>query len=212
MQQANLRQVDVAEWAHLRAYIAATTGENSGAIVDVHIDLTRLDLHSLEDGEQLKKDEAVREMALRFVKTKPRIAFFNSFAMEKMMPLSAASSVFGNAGRPLSLSTRTWATVVGRDRKIGRDVKFVFAVHYVPGHWCFILADFEKQLITYYGSYCGAVYATDASRVFKTWLASECVRQNSDDYRPACWRVAVNHAPKQPDGVSCGVCVKFSSC
>ena len=125
--------------------------------------------------------------------------------MEKMMPLSAASSVFGNVGRPLS--TRTWATVVGNGRKIGRDVKFVFAVHYVPGHWCFILADFEKQLITYYDSLCGAVYATAACRVFKTWLASECVRQNSGDYRPAGWRVAVDHAPKQPAGVSCGVCV-----
>ena len=121
--------MDVAEWAHLRAYIAATTGENSGAIVDGHLDLTRLDLHSLEGGGQLK-DEAVREMALRFVKNKPRIAFFNSFAMEKIMPLSAASSVLGYVGKPLS--TRTWATVVGSDRKIGRDCEVRFSTSITP--------------------------------------------------------------------------------
>ena len=93
--------------------------------------------------------------------------------MEKMLPLDVGR------GTGTQLTKRVWKAVVGDGNKIGDVVKYVFAVHHFPGHWCCIVADFERKRTVYYDPLCGGPYAKRACMVFKRYLQSECKRQDS---------------------------------
>jgi hypothetical protein len=196
-ERAHHRGVSSEEWRRLEMYWAEKTAQNKMELVPGHSYLNREDLSTLQDGGLLL-DEVMREMGRRFVMDTPHIALFNSYSMTKMMPLT------GDPGQ--QLSRKAWTTIVGNGRKIGDDVKYIFAMHFVPNHWCCIIADFERQKIVYYDPLCGCPYANEAFTVFRVYLQDECDRQGSH-HRPANWPLEKHNQPRQPDNTSCGVCV-----
>ena len=92
-------------------------------------------------------------------------------------------------------------------RKLGAEVTLLVAVHYVPGHWCFISADFRRRRFVYYDPLYGGVHATSAHRSFSVHLKEELARQGCADFDVDSFELVIVTRPKQPDGVSCGVCV-----
>ena len=92
-------------------------------------------------------------------------------------------------------------------RKLGAEVTLLVAVHYVPGHWCFISADFRRRRFVYYDPLYGGAHATGARHSFSAHLKEELARQGCEDFDVDSFELVIVTRPKQPDGVSCGVCV-----
>ena len=92
-------------------------------------------------------------------------------------------------------------------RKLGAEVTLLVAVHYVPGHWCFISADFRRRRFVYYDPLYGGAHATGARHSFSAHLKEELARQGCEDFDVDSFELVTVTRPKQPDGVSCGVCV-----
>lgn len=87
----------------------------------------------------------------------------------------------------------------------------VTAIHYVPGHWCLVVADFVRRQLVYYDPCFNSPSADQPLLKFREFLQLQCDQQGYTAFRPidaaAFPVVKFNATPRQPDGVSCGVCV-----
>ena len=99
----------------------------------------------------------------------------------------------------------------GFGRGLGTHVKVLVAAHYVPGHYCLAFVDFERERFLYADPY--HVDKSDkrgdglkALAKLREHVQQELGRQGSPcDVRS--WDLSYYKTPKQPDSVSCGVCV-----
>ena len=101
----------------------------------------------------------------------------------------------------------------GSNPKLGMDGQVLVAAHYVPGHFCLAFVDFDREKFMYIDPFYDFDKAGDhrkmglkAMHELRMHVHEELVRQGSQcDVRT--WEMLGLKAPKQPDGVSCGVCV-----
>ena len=202
--EAALCGVDAGEWAQVRAAWQSTchSTERMPGYEDSnggHLQCN--DFYTLHPAQMLN-DEVISEITRRICLNEPTLAFLNSWNLEKMFPLR-------EQGHGQMLSRRTWGHLVGR--RIRSEVRIVAAMHYVPGHWCLSVFDFGLKQASYYDPLCGCRYADGATSAMRKYLSAESNRQDEaamgallldEDSFPL---TNFNH-PKQPDGVSCGVC------
>ena len=172
--------------------------------------LTHQDLSTLWPGTQLR-DEAINEMGRRLVTSADSMVFYNTFALERIYPLNLRANEIPVA-RPL---TRKWFSKMagGFGRKLGIDVKVLVAAQYVPGHYCLAIVDFDRQNFMYVDSFYDfdkdgkhREMGLKAMNKLREHVHEELMRQKSNvDVRS--WEILGLKTPRQPDSVSCGVCV-----
>jgi hypothetical protein len=170
--------------------------------------LNHRDLLSLRAHGQLL-DEALNEMGRRLVTPADSFVFYNTFSLERLYPLSPLSE--GTKGQPLS--DRWFGRMAGGGfgRRLGNEVKVLVAAHWIPGHFCLAIVDFEHERFVYVdpldvdndGSRGNGLTALTKLREH---VQQELRRQKSH-YDVSSWDLSHIKAPKQPDTVSCGVCV-----
>ena len=168
------------------------------------------DLSTLWPGTQVL-DEAINEMGRRLVTSADSMVFYNSFALERLYPLNLSANEIPVA-RPL---TRKWFSKMagGFGRKLGIDVKVLVAAQYVPGHYCLAFVDFDRQNFMYVDSFYDfdkdgkhREMGLKAMDKLREHVHEELMRQESHvDVRS--WEILGLKTPRQPDSVSCGVCV-----
>ena len=150
-------------------------------------------------------------MGRRLVAEAGKLVFYNTFALERLHPVNL---VEGTVGRGQPLSHTFFSTMAGGSNpKLGMDGQVLVAAHYVPGHFCLAFVDFDREKIMYIDPFYDFDKAGDhrkmgleAMRELRKHVHEELVRQGSKcDVRT--WEMLGLKAPKQPDGVSCGVCV-----
>ena len=200
-----------AEWERVQTFWAGTHARNKGDRVDGYTPendgyLKRSDVLSLRDNGSVT-DEAMRVIGNRIFQQSTNMVWANSFTLERMYPLQDGGD--GTTGQRLRVR-HYWA--ISRQRAIGSVIKYVVMPHWVPGHWCLALADFVKNRIVYYDSFCGAPHAKNVALHIKTWLTSVCDAEVSYtgtspmDFKVIVWKG--NSTIQQREGSNaCGVCV-----
>ena len=83
----------------------------------------------------------------------------------------------------------------------------VVAAHYVPGCWCLTAVDLDLHLCWYYDSIGAFDYADAAMDLMKTHVDLLLEQAGVSDVDVASFEVAKFGWPRQPGGVSCGICV-----
>ena len=205
---ARMYDVDPHQLGQLKMCWATTTPENQLNNVEGYDHnqggfLTRLDLLTLRDGEELT-DEVMHVVGMGMFFRKDSMLWVDSSTLEKMYPVSLP----GNTAPGQQPHATFWNKIAG-DRVIGDQVKYVIAPHHVPGHWCLVVVDFKNLKIIYYCSICQGSYASQAANHIATWLQAECERQKvADRHRPINFTlVKWTRGPRQPSDVDCAVCV-----
>ena len=99
----------------------------------------------------------------------------------------------------------------GFGRGLGTHVKVLVAAHYVPGHYCLAFVDFERERFLYVDPLDvdndgTRGHGLKALRKLREHVQQELRRQGSL-CNVRSWDLSFYMKPKQPDIVSCGVCV-----
>ena len=184
----------------MRRYWLETVDENEEDTLDGYEygTLTRRDLKTLEEGGELTGDIA-SEIARRLTEGVPHVALLDSAFLEKVAP---------SEGRGSRCRSRYWEQTigVGTDSRVGTAKTTIIALHYTPKHWCCATADLTSKRLVYYDSFYSrpSMRALDALGDYVDQVAAD------QGVHPTIGAASFTHklhtTPKQPDGVSCGVC------
>ena len=96
----------------------------------------------------------------------------------------------------------------GAGSQTGTAKEFVIASHYVPGHWCCTAADLNNRRLVYYGPFYDDPYRAGALSALGAYVDQVSPEQGAEvPIGAAAFESTVHKSPRQPDGISCGVCV-----
>ena len=192
--------VDPTAWAQVNEYWAGMNISNKHEIMAGVDYVTRGDFSTLKEGGQLTEG-VLNEIARHIVADAPGVALLSSFFLTKVAPIT---------GPPQNVRPRHWTVAfgTGEGSLIGVDRKYLVAPHFVPGHWCCAVADLERNEIRYYDPLYNGTYSAAALGALCAYVDQvNCEQGAMVALGAASFPRAVTTSPKQPDGVSCGVCV-----
>ena len=94
------------------------------------------------------------------------------------------------------------------DSQIGTARTTIIALHYVPGHWCCATADLANRQLVYYDPF---YTGPDRARVLNAqsaYVDQVTSKQGTNvEIGAAKFEQTVYNTHRQPDNISCGVCV-----
>ena len=87
------------------------------------------------------------------------------------------------------------------------EASLLVVTHHVPGHWCLLLVDFTRRQFVYYDPLMDSPFAASARSHVGDHLKTVLERQVTNAFDVDSFGLKTVNWPKQPDGISCGVCV-----
>jgi len=220
VQEAEDYGVDPDEWARVLNMWASTNPQNYDSTLPGYpYFIRRYDFYSLMNGRELTT-QIVDEISIRIVNDSPHVAVLGSDFLYMMAPPNEAEVPTQRLTRGI-VRPQYWLKRFGPDAALGTTVEFVVAPYCVPGHWCLAVADLSSASHIYYDSAApyGAKYqhrALAALSDYVTQVDREQQQREVDPGMPDLQRSRIYSSlfrkeelvrPRQPDGVSCGICV-----
>ena len=193
--------VDPATWTRVKRYWAETTPENERRPLEGYPPetLTRRDLSLLKEGKKLNWD-VINEVGRRITAHAPHVAFLDSTFLELVAPVGRT----GSKCRP-----GFWTRMIGRgdEAKLGIAKTVVITPHAVPDHWCCVTADLRRRTLHYYDPFFPGPHRAEALNEMGAYVDQVQAEQSGSPIGAATFERTLIESPRQPDGVSCGVCV-----
>jgi hypothetical protein len=200
-EEAVRMEVDPALWARVKKYWGETTPENERQPLEGYPPgtLTRKDFSLLAEGKKLSGD-ILNEVGRRITARAPHIAFLDSTFLELVAPIGRE----GSKCRP-----QFWTGMIGKgaDAKIGTAKTVLITPHAVPDHWCCVAADLRRRTLHYYDPFYAGPHRAEPLNKMSAYIDQVHTEQSASPIDAASFARTLIEMPRQPDGVSCGVCV-----
>jgi hypothetical protein len=193
--------IDPALWARVKKYWGETTPENERRPLEGYAPgtLTRKDFSLLAEGGKLSGD-IINEVGRRITAHAPHVAFLDSTFLELVAPIGKE----GTKCRP-----RFWTGMIGKgaDAKIGNAKTVIITPHAVPDHWCCVAADLRRRTFHYYDPFYAGPHRAEPLNKMGAYIDQVHTEQSESPIDAVSFERTLIETPRQPDGVSCGVCV-----
>jgi hypothetical protein len=199
--EARTLGVNPALWAYVKHYWAQTTsGNRAHPLVGYPPGtLTRRDFATLAEGQKLTGD-IINEVGRRITRHAPHVAFLDSTFLHKVAPTEGVAD---------SCTHKFWTSMVGKgaESTLGTAKEVIITPHCVPDHWCCATVDLRSKKLAYYDPFYTGPYRTRALDALSSYIDQAHTEQARAPVDTASFERPVYTTPRQPDGVSCGVCV-----
>ena len=188
-------------WTRVKDYWAGTTRRNSAHPLAGYPSgtLTRRDFATLAEGQKLTGD-IINEVGRRITRNAPHVAFLDSTFLHKVAPID------GVADR---CTHKFWASMVGKgaESALGTAKEVIITPHCVPDHRCCATVDLQGKRLAYYDPFYAGPFRTRALDALGSYIDQVHTEQAQAPVDAVSFERTVHTTPRQPDGVSCGVCV-----